>query len=217
MKLRKKILKISMITVSAVLMFILLSNLWIFLSTKDRVFSNPDDLPEYEVALVLGTSRFTIEGGENPYFTYRIQLAADLYKKGKVKYIIVSGDNNTKYYNEPKEMRDALLLYGIPYRRIILDYAGFRTLDSMIRCKEIFGQQKVVVITQRFHTFRAIFIGDFYGMEASAIAARNLPFRKSFMMELREALARSKAVIDLYILRESPKFLGEKEIIGAVQ
>lgn len=216
MKVVRKIFKLMIIALATVVLFVIFSNIWIWSATHKRVFTNLDDLPDTEVALVLGTSRFTSEGEENPYFTYRIQLAAELYKKGKVKHIIVSGDNNTKYYNEPKEMREALLLFGIPYRDIILDYAGFRTLDSMIRCKEIFGQDKVIVITQRFHTFRAIFIGDYYGMEATAIAARNLPLRRSYKMELRETLARSKAILDLYILRESPKFLGKKEIIGRI-
>lgn len=212
----RKVLKILITLIGLLVLFVTISNIWIWASTRDRVYSDIDNLPENDAALVLGTSRFTTDGNENPYFKYRIQLAAELYKKGKVKYIIVSGDNNTKYYNEPKEMRDALLLYGIPYGKIILDYAGFRTLDSMIRCKEIFGQEKVTVITQKFHTFRAIFIGDFYGMETTAIAARALPLRKSLFMELREALARSKAIIDLYILHESPKFLGKKETIGNI-
>ena len=217
MRVARKIGKILIILFTAVFFFILGSNFWIWKATHDRVFESIDELPENEVALVLGTSRFIEGKKENPYFTYRIRLAAELYKSGKVKYIIVSGDNNTKYYNEPKEMRDALLLLGIPYRKIILDYAGFRTLDSMVRCKEIFGQKKITVITQKFHSFRAIFIGDYYGMETTAIAARNLPFRQSFRMELRETLARSKAIIDLYILRETPKFLGEKETIGQIR
>jgi len=217
MKVVKKILKFLLMIFAVIFVFIVASNFWIWNVTHHRVFESIDDLPENEVALVLGTSRFTQGGKENPFFKYRIQLAAELYKSGKVKFIIVSGDNNTKYYNEPKEMRDALLLLGIPYRKIILDYAGFRTLDSMVRCKEIFGQKKITLITQKFHSFRAIFIGDYYGMETTAIAARNLPFRQSFKVELRETLARSKAVIDLYILRESPKFLGEKEIIGQVR
>ena len=217
MRVARKIGKILIILFTAVFFFILGSNFWIWKATHNRVFESIDELPENEVALVLGTSRFIEGKKENPYFTYRIRLAAELYKSGKVKYIIVSGDNNTKYYNEPKEMRDALLLLGIPYRKIILDYAGFRTLDSMVRCKEIFGQKKITVITQKFHSFRAIFIGDYYGMETTAIAARNLPFRQSFRMELRETLARSKAIIDLYILRETPKFLGEKETIGQIR
>lgn len=197
--------------------FVILTNLWIWAATKNRVFEKIEDLPDNEVALVLGTSRYTENGEDNPFFTYRIQTAARLYKSGKIKHIIVSGDNNTRYYNEPKEMRDALLDFGIPYRAITLDYAGFRTLDSVVRCKEIFGQDKIIIITQRFHSYRAVFIGDFYGMQTVAIAARNLPLSRSLKVEIRETLARSKAVIDLYILKESPRIMGKKETIGFIQ
>lgn len=213
----RKVLKFAGFSILLGIAFVMFTNLWIWAATKNRVFEKFDELPDNDVALVLGTSRYTENGEDNPYFKYRIQTAAMLYKSGKIKHIIVSGDNNTKYYNEPKEMRDALLDFGIPYRSITLDYAGFRTLDSIVRCKEIFGQERIIIITQRFHSYRAVFIGDFYGMETVAIAARNLPLSRSLKMQLREALARSKAIIDLYILKESPRIMGKKEIIGVIQ
>jgi len=213
----RRVISLVFVAIALVFVFLISSNIWVWYATRERVYDKVDEVPQNDVALVLGTSRYTENGEDNPFFVYRIQTATLLYKKGKIKHIIVSGDNNTKYYNEPKEMRDALLDQGIPYRAITLDYAGFRTLDSIVRCKEIFGQNKILIITQKFHSYRAIFIGDFYDMETTAIAARNLPLSSSFKVEFRETLARSKAVLDLYVFQETPRIMGKKEIIGFIK
>jgi SanA protein len=200
---------------TAFLIFILLivgSNLWIVNSTSHNVFSDVTKLPDHRVALVLGTSNKTVSGHVNSYFRNRIETAAQLYKMGKVDHLILSGDNRTKYYNEPIEMHKALIKLGVPTTAITLDYAGLRTLDSIVRCKEIFGQNRIIIITQPFHSYRALFISRYYDVEAAAMVT-NEDSEYSFRIRLREYFARTKAVLDLYVLKTSPRFLGEKENI----
>lgn len=202
---------------TALLVFVLLvitSNLWIVQSTTSRVFSDAADLPNHRVALVLGTSNKTVSGDVNPYFAKRMETAAALYKEGKIDHLILSGDNwSSKYYNEPQQMRKALIKLGVPLTAITLDYAGLRTLDSVVRCKEIFGQNRITIITQPFHSYRALFISRYYGIDAVAMVAGEPDITYSFNVRLREYFARTKAVLDLYVLKTSPRFLGEKEHI----
>lgn len=183
----------------------------IVLSTKDRLFKLNEQQTTFPIAIVLGTSNRTSDGRTNQFFENRIITAATLYQEGKVTNIIVSGDNRSKYYNEPVLMRDALINLKVPAEAITLDYAGLRTLDSIVRGKEIFGQEKFTIITQDFHGYRALFISQYYGIEAMVVAAPN-PTDHSFMsVKLREYFARTKAWLDVYILKTSPQHLGEKE------
>lgn len=202
---------------TALLLFallVVLSNVWIVLSTANRVFADTGALPNHRVALVLGTSNKTVGGGINPYFARRMETAATLYKEGKIDHLILSGDNrSSKYYNEPHEMRKALVQLGVPATAITLDQAGLRTLDSVVRCKEVFGQQKITIITQPFHSYRAVFISRYYGIDAVAMVASEPDVSYSFNVRLREYFARTKAVLDLYILKTSPRFMGDKEKI----
>lgn len=192
----------------------ILSNLWIVRSTKSRVFSDLSKVPHHRIALVLGTSHRTSKGDPNPFFENRIETAAELYKKGKIDHLILSGDNRTIYYNEPMAMLRALLKKGVPASAITLDYAGLRTLDSIVRCKEIFGQNKFIIITQPFHSYRALFISRYHHINAIAMVAEEPDFEYSFKVRIREYLARTKAVLDLYVLKTPPRFLGQKEQIN---
>jgi SanA protein len=177
------------------------------------VYDDVNQIPVNKVGLVLGTTHKLKSGQDNPYFFARIKTAAMLYHRGKITHIILSGDNRTRYYNEPLQMKTALLAHDVPESAITLDYAGFRTLDSVVRSKEIFGQDSVTIITQRFHTYRALFISDFYAVKAVAIVAGDIPFPGSIPMTLREIAARPLAVIDLYVLKKSPYHLGKKEYL----
>lgn len=197
-----------------ILLFFIFSNVIIVQTTKDRIFSTVKETPKKQVALILGTSRYTHRGTTNLFFKYRIAAAADLYKEGKVKHIVVSGDNSLKEYNEPREMRKALMALGVPEAAITLDYAGFRTLDSVVRCKKVFGQDNIIIISQRFHVQRALFIAKKYDINAVALAAQDPPEKYSFKTRFREYFAKVKAVIDLYIIHKEPKFLGKKEQIN---
>ncbi len=192
---------------------VVFSNLWIITSTSEHVFSDLSKLPDNRVALVLGTSNKTTSGQVNPYFQKRMETSADLYRMGKIDHLIVSGDNRTRYYNEPMEMRKALIKLGVPQSKITLDYAGLRTLDSVVRCKKIFGQDKIIIITQPFHSYRALFISNYYDMDAVAMVTAEPDVNYSFKVRIREYFARTKAVLDLYILKTAPRFLGDEEKI----
>lgn len=184
-------------------------NYWIEQSTRKQVFNTAQKLPTNEVGLVLGTSRYTKNGFENPYFANRIQAAVQLYKQGKIKHILVSGDNQLKEYNEPRFMLKALIKEGIPESAITMDFAGFRTLDSIVRCREVFGQQKITIISQKFHNQRALFLANHRKLDAVGYNAQDVPLAWSWKVRFREYLARCKAVLDL-IFNKQPKFLGEK-------
>lgn len=188
---------------------IISSNYWIIKSTRQQLFSEVNKVPNNDVALLLGASKLLRNGHENLFFKYRIEAAAELYKAGKIKHIIVSGDNHKKEYDEATDMRDALISKGIPDSCITLDYAGFRTLDSMVRCLKIFKQKNVTVISQAFHNQRAVFIANYYDMNAVGFNAKDVPNRFSTKTRFREYIAKFKAVLDLYILHKEPHFLGE--------
>src|ERR1700704_3914418 len=190
------------------------SNVWVVWSTADKVYSDYHLLPGRSVALVLGTSNKLTDGSPNPYFENRIKTAAALYKGGEVTHFLLSGDNRSRYYNEPMEMKKALIKAGVPDSVITLDYAGLRTLDSIVRSKEIFGQDKITIITQPFHCNRALFISRFYHIDAVAIQAIEPSPEAMAKVYLREYFARTKAIIDLYILRTAPHHLGEKKPMG---
>ena len=191
-----------------VLLAVLVCNYWIELSTQKQVFTKAQQLPNNDVGLVLGTSRYTKRGFENPYFANRIKAAVKLFKLGKIKHLIVSGDNSLKEYNEPRYMLNALVKEGIPEEAITMDFAGFRTLDSIIRCRKVFGQQRDTVISQKLHNHRALFIANNHQVEAVAYNAEGVPLSMSKKVRAREYLARCKAILDI-LLNKQPKFLGE--------
>ncbi len=165
-----------------------------------------------KTALLLGTGKTLSNGQPNAYFYNRIQAAADLYKSGKVKYIIVSGDNSQKNYNEPEDMQMALIEYGVPKDNIFLDFAGFRTLDSVVRAKEIFGQNQLIIVSQKFHNERAVFLAKQNGMQAFGYSAPDVNKYAGLKTNLREYLAKAKAYLDL-LLGVEPKFGGDKVLI----
>ena len=200
----------------AVIIFItavLSCNIWIIQSTQQRVYEDVATVPHNKVALVLGTSSRLVGGKPNPFFVNRMAKAAELYKQKKVEHFILSGDNRTIYYNEPETMRDALIALGVPDSIITLDYAGIRTFDSIVRSKEIFGMDSLTIITQPFHSYRALFISDRMNITAIAMVANEPQSEVAFNVYFREYFARTKAILDLYFLNTTAKHLGEKEPI----
>jgi SanA protein len=193
---------------------VVICNVWIVKSTESKVYSDLSKLPEHRIALVLGTSHKTLKGNPNPFFETRMKMAARLYRLGKISHFILSGDNRSKFYNEPMEMKKALVKLGVPGSAVTLDYAGLRTLDSVVRSKEIFGQKKITIITQPFHCYRALFISHYYDIDAVAMVAEDPSFDHSFKVIVREYFARTKAVLDLYVFKTAPRFLGRKEEIN---
>lgn len=187
------------------------ANWWIFRAAAGRIFIDPDQLPPNDVALVLGTSKFT--GGAdfpNPFFEGRMDAAASVYHAGKVRHLLVSGDNDRKDYDEPTWMRDALVARGVPEEAITLDYAGFRTLDSIVRAKEVFGLKKFTIITDDFHQARSIFLARSRGLDVVGFPSQPVPWIWSKKVRTRELASRFCACLDVYVLHTSPKFFGPR-------
>lgn len=179
----------------------------------NKLFDAPEDIPHNRVGLVLGTSKKLKDGSPNPYYTFRIRATTELYNHKKIDYVLASGDNGSIYYNEPNTIKKDLIKAGIPADKIVLDYAGFRTLDSMYRAKEVFGVDSVTVISQKFHNERAIYIASKKGLAAIGFNAKDLPLEVGIKVQLRESLARVKVFLDL-AFQTQPRFYGDKITIG---
>jgi SanA protein len=183
---------------------------WIEYANVARVFDEVENVPKCRTAIVLGTAKSIGPGKDNLYFKYRMEAAAKLFNSGKVNRFILSGDNRVDDYNEPKDMKKALIKLGIPDSCLIMDYAGLRTFDSMVRCKEVFGQDSVIVVSQQFHNARALFIANEIGLTAFAFNAQKVTTQKTVRIKTREFFSRIKCVFDLYVLNTKPKHLGDK-------
>ncbi|SDJ74593.1 SanA/YdcF family protein [Chryseobacterium jejuense] len=208
----KNIFKFFLLLLVAGIIFIAWANYNIKKDSAASVSYNIADVPEAKTALLLGTGKTLSNGMPNAYFYNRIKAATALYKSGKIQYIIVSGDNSSKDYNEPEDMQFALVQRGIPQDKIILDHAGFRTLDSVVRAKDIFGQTKLTIISQKFHNERAVFLAQKNGIQAFGYNAEDVNKYAGLKTNLREYLAKAKVYWDL-IFGVEPKFGGEKIII----
>ena len=184
---------------------ILFVNYWISWKTASYIYNDLDKLPVKSVGVVLGTSKYARNGSLNGYYRYRIEGAKQIFNHKKVNYLLLSGDNSKLSYNEPITMFRDLVNAGIPDKNIFLDYAGFRTLDSIVRTKKVFNTNSFTIITQRFHCERALFIAIYMGIEAQCYAV-NSP--ETFKVRIRELFARLAAVTDLFILKRQPRFLG---------
>jgi SanA protein len=181
--------------------------------TKGLVFGDLKQVPRKRVGLVLGCSSRLGGGLANPYFSSRVEAAAALQQAGVVEYLLVSGDNGSRDYDEPTTFKAALVARGVPEDRIVLDYAGFRTLDSVIRARDVFGADDFVVVSQRDHSERAVFLARRLGMSAVGYVADDVTGPAGTKTRVREWFARAKAVIDLKV-GTRPRFLGPKLPIG---
>jgi SanA protein len=213
MKIFKKILIIGLIFFGLSALFVFWANFTIDHETEDNVTSEISKLPNEKVGLLLGTSKTLANGSPNPYFFNRIKAAAELYHSGKIQNIIVSGDNSRKNYNEPEDMKNELVKAGVPVEKIYEDFAGFRTLDSVVRAKEIFGQESFIVISQQFHNERAVYLARKNGIEAFGYNAKDVNKYAGFKTNAREKLARAKVFWD-FLFDVDPKFGGEKILIN---
>ena len=189
--------------VIAALLVVLALNSWIVNVARPYTYFAIDSLPVRNAGLVLGTSKGLQGGGDNLYFKYRMEATARLFKTGKVKYLILSGNNDSEYYNEPQDMQKALLALGIPADAMISDFSGKRTYDSILRAKYLFKENSITIISQNFHTARALYIAHEEGLDAVAFAAQDVPEDYSYYTLIREYLARVKAILDIHLL--SPK------------
>lgn len=175
------------------------------------IYSDIHTVPHKKAALLLGTAKYVAKGRINYYYKYRIDAAVKLFKAGKVQAIVVSGDNGDHSYDEPTTMKNDLIAQGIPERYITLDYAGFRTLDSLVRAKAIFDLDDYIIISQKFHLERAIYLANEKGYHVIGFEAKSLQETLTAKrMKLREILARAKAFLDVHLLATEPKFYGDK-------
>ena len=201
----KLLLKAFKFLINVMVLIVLGANLLIILSTRSQLHDKTDLLRSSELGIVLGTSRLTTKGEKNSFFEERINAGAMLIQQKKVARVLVSGDNETRYYNEPKDMSQALLERGIRDSLILKDAAGLRTFDSIYRLKSVFGEEEVIIVTQRFHAYRALFIANHFGIKAQAFEAKK-PTNPGYIVYLREWIARPLALWDLYIVNRQPKY-----------
>ena len=198
------------VLIISVLLFslIIYADIAINKAAKGHVYSSINDIPYNNAGLLLGTSKYLGSGKPNQYFSNRIDATVLLFKAGKIRNVVISGDNSKSNYNEPEDMKQELIKRGIPAERIYLDYAGFRTFDSVYRMKAIFGQSSFTIISQEFHNKRALYIAKSLGLDACAYNSEDVDAYNGFKTKLREKFARVKMLIDIALGIE-PKFLGE--------
>jgi len=209
----KTIFKLSILFMAVSFSLVLISD---HVVSKEAVhcYAEINDVTPAKVGLVLGTSKYVKSGNINQYYQFRINATLELFKERKIEYILVSGDNSTTAYDEPNMFKNDLIKLGVPAERIVLDYAGFRTLDSVVRAKEVFQEENFIIISQPFHNERALYIAKHKGISASAFNAKDVGRNYGFKTQIREKFARVKTLLDLYLLDTKPKFLGEKIKIG---
>jgi len=206
----KKKLKITCILFCTLpILLLVFSNYLVVQAAENKTFSTVSEIPKNKVGLVLGTSKYLKDGRVNLYFTYRINATVELFNSRKIDFVLISGDNGSINYDEPNDFKKELVKKGIPENKIFLDYAGFRTLDSVVRAKEIFNQENLTIISQEFHNERAIYLAKHFHINAIGYNAKNVPSNYGLKTRLREYLARTKAFIDIVVGVE-PKFLGDK-------
>jgi SanA protein len=186
-------------------------NLWVVMSTRDRIAVSPLTCQSHEVGIVFGTSYGLVGGGSNPHYQARLDTAAQLYRLHRVSNLLLSGDNRTRYYNEPMTMWHDLRARNVPQQFMTLDYAGFSTFDTLVRAKKVFGVKEAVLVTQPWHLPRALFIADAIGLDATGCPAVSEQQTPGVRLLLREWLARAATVGDLYLWGRKPRFLGPLE------
>ena len=177
--------------------------------SDNRMFSDINDVPHCRAALLLGCVRI-YDGHVNLFYLHRINAAVELWNSGKIDAILVSGDNSRTDYDEPTCMKEDLVARGVPAEYITLDYAGFRTLDSIVRAEKVFNLDDYIIVSQPFHCSRAIYLASHYGQNVRGYCARDVKSAAGLKMRLREVLARNKAILDI-LTNKNPKFLGKQE------
>lgn len=205
----KKVIKTSVITavmifIVACLSLMLICNNIVVNNAKGKIFSEIDSIGNNEVGLLLGTAPNTRIGNrQNYYFYYRIRATEELYKAGKIKKILISGDENSlDGVSEPECMRDSLLAHGVAPEDIILDGKGYRTINSVVRARKVYGFRSFIIISQQFHNERALYQAEHLGLDVVNLQAYNAINPKSpwrLRIYIREYLARVKMFYDLMV------------------
>ncbi|AUI67168.1 MULTISPECIES: vancomycin high temperature exclusion protein [Glaesserella] len=164
---------------------------------RDQIYTDIEKLPKREYAVVLGTAKFYLSGQPNLYYKYRLEAAKSLFLHNKAHYLLMSGDNKTAYYNEPKMMTTDLRRMGIPLQNIKQDYAGYSTLDSIIRADKVFRLNQFIIVSQQFHCERALLVARFKNIDAICFAAQYPDGH--YKVRIREFFARTAMAIRLLL------------------
>lgn len=212
LKSKKFYKRLFVFTLIAPIISIFISDWIVISSVKDQVYNETNQIPYNKVGLVLGTSKYLVSGNNSTYYSYRINATYDLYQANKISFVLVSGDNGSIYYDEPTTMKNDLIAKGIPANKIFLDYAGFRTLDSVVRSSKVFGQSSITIISQKFHIERAIYIANHNNIDAVGYVASEVSAKYGLRTKIREKFARVKLMLDV-LFDTQPKFLGDPIII----
>jgi SanA protein len=200
------VLSCCLFALSGVAAFLLLCQWWVYTAGDHRVFERIENVPENEVGLVLGTAKWAVKGKLNRFFTYRMDAAFRLYKSGKVRRLLLSGNGIDPGRGEPEQMRNDLIARGIPADALNIDNGGVRTLDSIVRAKCVYGLDKMTIVSQEFHNRRALFFCRAYGIDAVGFNAEDVPTSEARRIFLREFLARIDAVLEITLFHQSSLF-----------
>ncbi len=209
--LRKRMIVILVGIVLFMTVFSLAVDSYVGSFSDNKLYSDINDVPHMRAALLLGCVRI-YDGHVNLFYLHRINAAVELWKAGKIDAILVSGDNSRTDYDEPTCMKEDLVARGVPAEYITLDYAGFRTLDSIVRAEKVFNLDDYIIISQPFHCSRAIYLANHYKQNVIGYCARDVKSAAGLKLRLREVLARNKALIDI-LINKNPKYLGKQEIV----
>ncbi len=191
---------------------LLLPRLWTALLALGSVRSVEDSAPQ-PITIVFGAGLYR-DGNPTPVLQDRLETAADLYFQGKTQKLLFSGDNRTTFYNEPEAMRRYALQLGVPSEAIVLDYAGLRTYDTCYRARHIFRVESAILVTQRFHLPRALYLCSQIGIQVEGVPADRQYYRKSARLhwQIRETLATLTALWEIHVSHPKP-ILGRVEPI----
>ncbi len=203
---RKTLVRFASLIALAILMIIYI-NLNIFGRNQNLIYEDMNNIPKSQTAIIFGAK--AVNGKMSPMFEDRVISALSLYDAKKVDKILVSGDHGSKDYDEVNAAKDYLVSKGADAEDIFTDYAGFDTYDTIYRAKEVFGVESAILVTQKYHLCRAIYISKSLGLKATGYASDLHNYPGSEIYGIREMFARVKAFFDV-ILKSKPKFLGEK-------
>ena len=190
---------------------VLAVNLWMLAKTQDRIEYDLMLCSTEPVGIVFGTSYWARGGGRNPHYVNRLEAASRLLRLQRVQHLLLSGDNHTRFYNEPISMWRDLRAANVREEDMTLDYAGFSTFDTLARAVKVFDISRTLLITQSWHLPRALFIADALGLDARGCAVPARPVAGGWQLRIREWLARVAAVGDIYLWHRNPYFLGPRE------
>lgn len=188
-------------------------NFWVLATTAAYIERQPQQCRPAKVGIVFGTSHWTRSGERNPHFHARMRTAAALIEQSQVEHLLLSGDNRTKAYNEPRAMWRELYRRGVVSEQMTMDFAGFSTYDTLARARDVFQLEKALLITQSWHLPRAVYIGRALGMDVAGCVADDPTVEVEWRLRLREWAARAATLGDLYIWGRKPYFLGTPEPI----